>query len=278
MERSDWRNIFCRQPVHFLLFDVSIPMTFDIVKKVCETLEQLFSLDISLKGSSRLSSFGLTVLGNSANCIFPLQQVKPNFQILPSALEEVLILYQEAASFGNVFNYDILMHAFQEAIDQYNRLRQLQNVQTIKEGTPQLQITLLSCKNSHVLIPCIDSVTSSLDLTFIRKIEVLSISNLCSAFSNDGQENSVNKRLEGTNLDSPNIHQKDQAHSASSETVESLSGGVVEFLTLNFDPYSVENFFKKWLHDVNTDTESVRLIFSGGELSEQFIIKCDAQE
>lgn len=89
MEKSEWRETFNRQPIYYIFFDFSVPVSIDSINVICQVLQNLAALSNSLKGSSRFTMMGVYVLSSKPKCIFPLQSVKYNYLKLQISLESM---------------------------------------------------------------------------------------------------------------------------------------------------------------------------------------------
>lgn len=124
MEKLEWREIFNRQPVHYLYFDFSASMSTNSIDVICKTLQNLTALSNSLKGSSRVCMFGIFVLSSRSKCILPLQSVKYNYMKLQVALESMQT-FQVLPQSEETFQSSSLVNILQESIKQYENYFQV---------------------------------------------------------------------------------------------------------------------------------------------------------
>lgn len=118
MEKLEWRETFQNQPAYYIFIDLTTAGSVNNLSMICQVLQNMTSLSISLKGSLRISVLGICILSNNNKCIFPMQSVKLNYIKLQLALDSI----QDTANLltgKEVFTKQELFESFQEAIQQY---------------------------------------------------------------------------------------------------------------------------------------------------------------
>lgn len=118
MEKQEWRETFNKQPIHYLFFDFSAPISINSVNTVCQVLQNLTALSNSLKGSSRFTMLGVYVLSSRTKCIFPLQSVRHNFMKLQISLESMQALHSLPVTEDNCES-NVLTEILKDAVKQY---------------------------------------------------------------------------------------------------------------------------------------------------------------
>uniref|UniRef100_A0A8C5STD8 Uncharacterized protein n=1 Tax=Laticauda laticaudata TaxID=8630 RepID=A0A8C5STD8_LATLA len=84
-----------RQSPRILVVDIHPPHWDNTCHKLCEALENVFSLACSLTGSPRIPSFSLYVVQNQQECLLPFVALKGGFPRLQSCFAELGALPKE---------------------------------------------------------------------------------------------------------------------------------------------------------------------------------------
>ncbi|XP_035227019.1 meiosis 1 arrest protein-like, partial [Stegodyphus dumicola] len=254
MERIEWRETFQRQPAYYLFVDLSLPMSVDNVNLICQMLQNLTTLSISLKGSLRFSVLGIFALSGKIKCIFPLQSVKNNYTKLQVSLESMQSTHTIFTSV-NTFDREELSESLQNAIQQYEIY--FQGALTNKEEWPQLQIVFFSAQPSQKISALVHEALLTIELAYVRKIVVLRSQ---SNYSSHGS--SEIKSTEGQ--ESPNLFENDET--------DSIIRSLLHVTEIEANAYQLENIIKCCLHDCSTDSDHLRLML------DRVTLRCDLRE
>ncbi|KAG8233908.1 hypothetical protein J437_LFUL005236, partial [Ladona fulva] len=80
------RSALSHQPVQYLIIDIGYSMNSLILESCITALHTVLSLACSVRGSNRIPGFGLSVIGTSSKCIFPVDIVRGNFRKFEEAV------------------------------------------------------------------------------------------------------------------------------------------------------------------------------------------------
>lgn len=118
MEKLEWREAFQNQPAYYLFIDLTTAMSINNLNTICQVLQNMTALSVSLKGSQRFSVLGIYVLSNKTKCLFPMQSVKLNYtklQLAVDSIQNTTNLYSGKDTLDN----QQLSESLQVAVQQY---------------------------------------------------------------------------------------------------------------------------------------------------------------
>lgn len=127
MEKLEWRETFQNQPAYCIFIDLTTLVSNNNLSMLCQVLQNMTSLSVSLRGSLRFSVLGIYILSNKTKCIFPMQSVKLNYNKLQIALysiQDTANLFTGKETFGSTE----LFESFQEAVQQYETYYKVRNL------------------------------------------------------------------------------------------------------------------------------------------------------
>ncbi|XP_069131914.1 meiosis 1 arrest protein-like isoform X1 [Argopecten irradians] len=257
-KQNGTRTLLGKQPARSLLVDAWPPLSDEVTSDLCDSLENMLSVACNISGPSRMPLFSLLVLSSYPELLHPLSYVKNNFPRLQQACTDLRSTIDEARCQSVPGDGDCVVQGLQEACAQFQR----QNSNTTQTGglCNQLEVIVVSCKKAHSIQKQIEDAMSSMTLDSLKRIQLVSLSNLGSDSIADDKSD-------------------DCASQSSSSSSSSGLSGLVDVIKLDTDPLCLQNFFSSWLIDSSTDSEHLHIVLPPGLTdTTDIIIQCDLHE
>ncbi|XP_067414946.1 meiosis 1 arrest protein [Emydura macquarii macquarii] len=246
-----------------LIVDVKPPFWANTCSKLCEALENFFSLVCSLAGPSRMPLLSLYVVQNQHECLLPFVQVKESFPRLQTCISELRSLPREG-SFQQ--RGDRVMQAVQDGLQQFKQYTRHMLVGGSVNSS--VEITVLTSQPGKDMVKQLEAGLSEIDLVSLRKVQIIEIS-------------------KGDVLESMDAvwHIQAEDEDVVGCNDSAILGMEIDLQTIENDVVSLETFFKTWLHDHGTDREQLHLLLPTEGFSHftaprtsLTCVKCDIQE
>ncbi|GFS96486.1 meiosis 1 arrest protein [Nephila pilipes] len=257
MEKQEWREAFHRQPAYYLFLDLTSPLSIHDLNTICQVLQDLTALSVSLKGTQRFSELGIYALSSRMKCIFPIQSVKNNygkFQFSIECMQNTTALFTGKETFQT----DQLSESLQDAIQQYETY--YQGAIQHKEEWPQLQIMFFSAQPAQKIVKSVEESLSSIELAYIRQVNVVILRGRIFTSSFNSSDSKSHTQLQSSQCIFDN------------EEKENIIKSVLHVIEIETNSYQLESIFKCWLHDCGTDSVHLRIIV------DKVVLHCDIKE
>ncbi|GIX88107.1 meiosis 1 arrest protein [Caerostris darwini] len=257
MEKLEWRGAFQRQPAYYLFLDMTAPMSVHNLKTICQVLQDLIALSVSLKGTQRFSVLGIYALSDRTKCIFPMQSIKNNyakFQFSIECIQSIASLFNGKKTFDN----EQLTESLQTAIQQYEAY--YQGAVQDKEEWPQLQLIFFSAQFAQKFVKDVEESLTAIELAYIRQINVVILRGRYLTSSFNSSESTTDIQVPGSQGIFDN------------EEKENIIRSILHVMEIEANSYQLESIFKNWLHDCGTDSDHLRLTI------DKMVLRCDIKE
>ncbi|XP_049776021.1 meiosis 1 arrest protein-like [Schistocerca cancellata] len=246
------RTAYCRQPVQHVLLDIGYPMTPLHIKTTITALQNVLTLACSLRGGIRIPGFGVSVINKTFELIYWTDVLRGNFSKVLPALNSV-------ESYAAV-NEKLSEQEFQDCLN-LGILSVIEEFKTRHNGMPGgstgnfmplLQITLITRKTGLPILEFLEKLLHNIEKTQLKRIQVAELTSY--------GENSF------------------QLLQMPSRRVQN-SLAFIELVYLTDSEDKMQDFFKIWLCDCDSDQEHLRLLFPGKSKTKiDFTVKCDIRE
>lgn len=244
------REVFSRQPAHSLIIDTVRPCDLETIHTIETATENFFCLVCSLTGPCRIACFSLLASCARTEMLLPLQKVtKALFPRLRTSFHELTAMIKQQPFNSPVRDYSSLQQTIQVAANNFTKFKELSAFNN------QLEITILTCRNTENINSFAGEIVRSLNLSEVKKIEFVSLSN------DESHEWSQNVMEDFVSQDIHNTADEDNE-----------VAGFWNAMHLDCNITSLESYFKNWLKDESTDKEHLKLQVN------EIYIKCDMQE
>ncbi|XP_046845567.1 meiosis 1 arrest protein-like [Xenia sp. Carnegie-2017] len=130
-----------------------------------------------------------------------------------------------------------ISQGLKDVLTQYER--QQQTFRQITNLPCQLEITIVTCQHSDIISAHVRKVSRTLNLDCLKKVQVVRVK------SQEALQNEMN---------SPS-----SVECCSDDSMEAISD-IVDVLSIENDALCMMNFFKVWLKDCSSDTESLHIV------------------
>ncbi|OWF49024.1 meiosis 1 arrest protein-like [Mizuhopecten yessoensis] len=258
--QTNCRTLLGKQPARTFLLDASPPLPDhqQVVTDLCNSLENVLSVACNIAGPSRMPLFSMLVLTSYPEMLLPLSYVKNNFVRLQHACADLREAINDIRCHVLPGGGDCVVQGLQEACAQFRR----QTNNTTQQGglCNQLEVIVVSCRKADVIQRQIEAAVSTLALDSLKRIQIVSLTNLGSDSMNDDQS-------------------EDSTSQGSATSNNSGMSSIVDVIHLDIDPLCLQNFFSSWLIDSSTDSEHLHIVlppaFTGNT---DLVIKCDLHE
>ncbi|XP_033015501.1 meiosis 1 arrest protein [Lacerta agilis] len=250
------------QPPHILVVEAHPSHWAHTCHKLCDALENVFSLACSLAGPPRIPLLSLYVVQSQQECLLPFVPVRGSFSRLQSCLAELRALPSEG-----VFHLkeDAIVQAVQDGLQQFKQYTG-QGMVGASLSSSSLEMTILTSQPSAQVAKQLEAGLQGIDLASLRQLQVVKVSRMgLQEAPEDGEGGAT-------------------PSSSGGESAVTL-GAVLDLQTVENDVVALETFFKGWFHDRSTDQEHLHLLLPAGALSHPAVaqscpvcMKCDAQE
>nr|XP_034992658.1 meiosis 1 arrest protein [Zootoca vivipara] len=255
------------QPPHILVVEAHPSHWAHTCHKLCDALENVFSLACSLAGPPRIPLLSLYVVQSQQECLLPFVPVRGSFSRLQSCLAELRALPSEG-----VFHRkeDAIVQAVQDGLQQFKQYTG-QGMAGASLSSSSLEMTILTGQPSAKVAKQLEAGLQGIDLASLRQLQVVEVSRM-------GLQEAPEAAAEDGEGATPS------SSSSGGESAVTL-GAVLDLQTVESDVVALETFFKGWFHDRSTDQEHLHLLLPTGALSHPAAVqscpvsvKCDAQE
>ncbi|XP_060135089.1 meiosis 1 arrest protein [Zootoca vivipara] len=295
------------QPPHILVVEAHPSHWAHTCHKLCDALENVFSLACSLAGPPRIPLLSLYVVQSQQECLLPFVPVRGSFSRLQSCLAELRALPSEG-----VFHLkeDAIVQAVQDGLQQFKQYTG-QGMAGASLSSSSLEMTILTGQPSAKVAKQLEAGLQGIDLASLRQLQVVEVSRMglqeapepaaedgegATPSSSSGGEQAPfmkgNQELMASVSDYRRMAGKVPPKCTGKSAV--TLGAVLDLQTVESDVVALETFFKGWFHDRSTDQEHLHLLLPTGALGHPaavqscpgqcepmgFLVsvKCDAQE
>uniref|UniRef100_A0A8D0CFM9 Meiosis 1 associated protein n=1 Tax=Salvator merianae TaxID=96440 RepID=A0A8D0CFM9_SALMN len=232
------------QPPRILVIDIRAPHWTHTCHKICDALENVFTLACGLTGPPRIPLFSIYVVRAREECLLPFVAVKGSFSRLQSCLAELRALPTEG---GFRPRGDAVSQAVQDGLQQFKQYT----------GEAALAQSILTSQHSTEVAKQLEDGLQGINLLSLRQLQVVEIS--------------------GEGIQAPTS----APHASPSNPPPSLLR-IVDLQTVENDVPALESFFKGWLHDHGANREHLHLLLPTGAQgrpgANPVCVKCDVQE
>ncbi|XP_077789772.1 meiosis 1 arrest protein isoform X2 [Podarcis muralis] len=256
------------QPPHILVVEAHPSHWAHTCHKLCDALENVFSLACSLAGPPRIPLLSLYVVQSQQECLLPFVPVRGSFSRLQSCLAELRALPSEG-----VFHLkeDAIVQAVQDGLQQFKQYTG-QGMAGASLSSSSLEMTILTGQSSAKVAKQLEAGLQGIDLVNLRQLQVVEV-------STRGLQEAPEAAAEDGEGATPSSSSGSRGESAVT------LGAVLDLQTVENDVVALETFFKGWFHDHSPDQEHLHLLLPAGALcppaaaqSCPVCVKCDAQE
>nr|XP_028600557.1 meiosis 1 arrest protein [Podarcis muralis]XP_028600558.1 meiosis 1 arrest protein [Podarcis muralis]XP_028600559.1 meiosis 1 arrest protein [Podarcis muralis]XP_028600560.1 meiosis 1 arrest protein [Podarcis muralis]XP_028600561.1 meiosis 1 arrest protein [Podarcis muralis]XP_028600562.1 meiosis 1 arrest protein [Podarcis muralis]XP_028600563.1 meiosis 1 arrest protein [Podarcis muralis]XP_028600564.1 meiosis 1 arrest protein [Podarcis muralis]XP_028600565.1 meiosis 1 arrest protein [Po len=256
------------QPPHILVVEAHPSHWAHTCHKLCDALENVFSLACSLAGPPRIPLLSLYVVQSQQECLLPFVPVRGSFSRLQSCLAELRALPSEG-----VFHLteDAIVQAVQDGLQQFKQYTG-QGMAGASLSSSSLEMTILTGQSSAKVAKQLEAGLQGIDLVSLRQLQVVEV-------STRGLQEAPEAAAEDGEGATPSSSSGSRGESAVT------LGAVLDLQTVENDVVALETFFKGWFHDHSPDQEHLHLLLPAGALcppaaaqSCPVCVKCDAQE
>ncbi|CAI5785038.1 Hypothetical predicted protein [Podarcis lilfordi] len=254
-------------PPHILVVEAHPSHWAHTCHKLCDALENVFSLACSLAGPPRIPLLSLYVVQSQQECLLPFVPVRGSFSRLQSCLAELRALPSEG-----VFHLkeDAIVQAVQDGL-QPGTPAPGQGLAGASRSSSSLEMTILTGQPSAKVARQLEAGLQGIDLVNLRQLQVVEV-------STRGLQEAPEAAAEDREGATPS------SSGSRGESAVTL-GAVLDLQTVENDVVALETFFKGWFHDHSPDQEHLHLLLLAGALcpptaaqSCPVCVKCDAQE
>ncbi|XP_078250533.1 meiosis 1 arrest protein [Pogona vitticeps] len=255
------------QPPRILVVDIHPPHWAHTCPKLCEALENVFSLACSLAGPPRIPLFSLYVTQSQQECLLPFLPVRGGFARLQSCIAELQALPTEGMFRQPKEN--TVAQAVQDGLQQFKQYTGC-GMAGASLSNNATEITVLTSQCGPDVARQLETGLQNVDLVHLRQLQVVEISKARfqeppEAGGGAGQPLSI---------------------SSSSSESGTVLGTDIALQTVENDTVALEMLFKAWFQDHSSDQEHLHLLLPspgtlscpatpGGNLA---CVKCDFQE
>ncbi|XP_062998674.1 meiosis 1 arrest protein-like [Elgaria multicarinata webbii] len=247
-----------QQPARILVVDIHPPHWAHTCHKLCEALENVFSLACSLAGPSRIPLFSLYVAQNHQECLLPFV-VRGGFSRLQSCIAKLRALPTEG---GFRPKEDAVSRAVQDGLQQFKQYTG-KGMAGASLSRAAVEITVLTSQLSAQMAKQLEAGLQDTDLVSLRQLQLVEL-------TRGGVQ-------EQSDQGSPSL--------AESTAAAAILGTDIDLQTVEDDVVALEMFFKAWFHDQGTNQEHLHLLLPSGAIAHEsagrrgsVCVKCDVQE
>ncbi|KAJ7327304.1 hypothetical protein JRQ81_017063 [Phrynocephalus forsythii] len=257
-------------PPRILVVDVHAPHWAHTCHKLCDALENVFSLACALAGPPRIPLFSLYVVHGQQECLLPFLPVRGGFARLQSCIAELRALPTEG-TFQPPQGQSPVAQAVRDGLQQFKQYTG-RGMAGASWSNGTMEITVLTSQGGPEVARQLEAGLQKLDLVHLRQLQVVEISK--AGF----QEPPEAGGGEGAALSI-------SSSGGSSSGSGTVLGPEVALQTVENDTVALEMLFKAWFHDHNGDREHLHLLLPAGTLgcpgplgASLECVKCDLQE
>lgn len=239
--KTKCRVIQSHRYAQIIIVDISEPGLDSYCENISLALEEFLLLHNSLPGAPKLQLLSVFVIGESIECILPIQNIKTNHQKIIQSIQTLRYYHgipeHSKHEFEGKLSF-VLMESF-------TQLQQM--AKYTKPTSSQFDVCVFTCRR-HIEKQ-VARVVKEHDMNLIKKVQIVHIVHAISTDADIGSS-------------------AESSGSADSATTEVMCG-YVESLFLQHDRLSLEQFFKSWLQDTGSDDLHLIMAFNS------FSVKCD---
>ncbi|XP_053258302.1 meiosis 1 arrest protein [Podarcis raffonei] len=160
------------QPPHILVVEAHPSHWAHTCHKLCDALENVFSLACSLAGPARIPLLSLYVVQSQQECLLPFVPVRGSFSRLQSCLAELRALPSEG-----VFHLkeDAIVQAVQDGLQQFKQYTG-QGMAGASLSSSSLEMTVLTGQPSAKVAKQLEAGLQGIDLVSLRQLQVVEVS------------------------------------------------------------------------------------------------------
>ncbi|XP_044284351.1 meiosis 1 arrest protein [Varanus komodoensis] len=300
-----------QQPPRILVVDIRPPHWAHTSHRLCDALENVFSLACGLAGPPRIPLFSLYVAQNQQECLLPFVPVRGCFSRLQRCIAELRSFAAEGASRAG---QDVLSRAVQDGLQQFKQYTG-QGLAGASRCGSSVEITVLTSQLGTEVAKWLEAGLRGANLACLQQLQVLALSRGGAQEPSEGEwahpagqgpngsgECSGPVARSGTRLPlrwaqggwawvvhnqwahkrvlafqmSPSRARDYPADDPSLD--QRLPGGGTAILGTGIDLQAVEDdtvalemFFKTWLHDHDTSQEHLHLLLPSGALGQSAV-------
>ncbi|XP_077157549.1 meiosis 1 arrest protein isoform X2 [Paroedura picta] len=237
-----------RQPLRILVMDICTqhwPLT---CHRICEALENVFSLVASLAGPPRIPLLSIYVAQSPPECLLPFVRCLAELRAFPA---EGVFQPKE----------DAVTQAVKDGLQQLKQLTK-QSPAGTSLSSSFVEVTVLTSQVGTEMVKQLEAGLQGIDLVSLHQLQVIVIS----------------RTLLPEASKAKGISHMSQGEASGIETTM-LLGTAIDLQVVEDDLVSLETSFKAWLHEAGTDQEHFHLLLppdaAGAGLA---CVKCDIQE
>ncbi|CAL1535356.1 unnamed protein product [Lymnaea stagnalis] len=230
------RNLVGHQPARIVLVDMSSPFEKEAGKSLCDVMEDVLCLSARMEGFSRIPLISIYLLTSIPELVLPLACTKGNFVRLHDAFTVMRTFLDESLANHQSKGYgSCLLEGITEACNQFKRY--VGSLPQAPSNFKELEIIVLSGHPGHVVQKDIYALTDQIDLNVIKRVVYATV------------KYSLTMNDVSVSPEEPTFH-----------AVSDDFRVPVDFMVLECDPYSLQQFFYGWMSDSASDCEHVHLI------------------
>ncbi|RUS89894.1 hypothetical protein EGW08_002335 [Elysia chlorotica] len=245
------------QPARVVLLEMSSrKLSKQLCSVLCNALDNILCIGANMAGPSRIPLFGMYLLSSYPEVILPLTCTKGNFVRLHAAIGDIRNFIEE--SLENYHATDVkpcIAEGVSEACAQFRRYTN--SLPQAPANCSQIEVILLTGHSGNFVQHQLRSLSDNFDLSVIKRI--LAVTIMVPITDDSGLVS-------------------DAETSALDIDCDEFSG-MVDILTLDCDPASLQRFFYSWLTETSSESEHMHLILPPPcPADPALVIKCDISE
>jgi hypothetical protein len=273
--RVSERSVFHSRPARAVLLDVSSSMDAEKMSVIQEALSQALTLFYHLKGPSRVTYFGLTVLEAFPEPVFPIQLLRNNFPRLQNAISELKMFSSHStASRPLPHGWDnCIVQGIEEAMIQFRRVAQSFRQDSSSSFPSQLEVTLITARSQSAVQTAVDGSGGQLNVDCLSKIQVI-----CVSSEGDGSDGGDFSEPVGGDGDEDLLGIDTSYPFDLNFTCSDISSSILDVCRVDCEASAVVAVLKHWVHETTGEQESVHIQLPSNDSSEPVVLKCDVME